>query len=88
MTKEGQIMYVEMERLLARTLEELTQLLVNLSGSLEDILYGTHIKIPAGAGYVKLYKSVDSLQMSLWLSETIMDKEPAEIQENLNHDEE
>lgn len=88
MTKETLVISEEMEKLLIRLSEELTQLLVNLSGSQEAILCGTLIKIPAAAGYVRLYKSVDSLQMNLWLSETILDKEPLEIQENLNRNDE
>jgi hypothetical protein len=47
-----------------------------------DISVGTLIKIPMDVGYVKLFKSADSLKMSLWISnEFLTDKT---ITEKLN----
>jgi hypothetical protein len=40
-----------------------------------DISVGTLIKIPMDVGYVKLFKSADSLKMNLWISnEFLTDK--------------
>jgi len=73
-----------MANLLDRTVNDLMSTLVNLSGNLKDIECGTRIKIPIAAGYVNFYKSVESLEISLWLKETMMETEKM----NLNHDEE
>ncbi len=73
MTKEIQTLSEEMENLSARILSDLQSTLVNLSGNLKDIDYGTHIKIPMGAGYVKFYKSADAWNLSCWISENLMD---------------
>tara|TARA_Y100001936_G_C15851845_1_gene547725 strand:- start:160 stop:429 length:270 start_codon:yes stop_codon:yes gene_type:complete len=62
----------EMEKLLDRTLNDFMSTLVNLSGSQMDISVGTLIKIPMDAGYVKLFKSADSLKMSLWISNELL----------------
>ncbi len=74
----------ELERLLSRISIDLANTLVNLDGSLKDIDNGTHIKIPMDAGYVNCYKSVSSLEISIWLKEII--SQP--IQQNLNLDDE
>ena len=62
----------EMEKLLDRTLNDFMSTLVNLSGNQMDISVGTHIKIPMDVGYVKLFKSADSLKMSLWISNELL----------------
>ncbi len=67
-----------MEKLLDRTATDLLSTLVNLSGSLKDTAYGTHIKIPTDAGYVKFYKSADSWNLSLWLSQNLSDPKETE----------
>ena len=72
----------EMEKLLNRTSEDLMSTLVNLSGSLKDIECGTRIKIPIPAGFVSCYKLDDALEMSLWLKEVLMDKEPISLNRN------
>ena len=73
----------EMEKLLDRTLNDFMSTLVNLSGSQMDISDGTLIKIPMDAGYVKLFKSADSLKMSLWISnELLTDKT---LNKKINH---
>ncbi len=74
----------EMANLLDRTVNDLMSTLVNLSGSLKAIECGTRIKIPIRAGYVNFYKSVESLEISLWLKETMMETETT----NLNLDDE
>ncbi len=73
-----------MASLLDRTVNDLMSTLVNLSGNLTDIECGTRIKIPIRAGYVNFYKSVESLEISLWLKEAMMTTEP----KNLNLDDE
>jgi hypothetical protein len=72
MTNEIPLLSEEMAKLLDRTLNDFTSTLVNLSGNQMDISVGTHIKIPMDAGYVKLYKSADSLKMSLWISNELL----------------
>jgi hypothetical protein len=72
MTNEIPVLSAEMEKLLDRTLNDFMSTLVNLSGNQMDISVGTHIKIPMDAGYVKLYKSADSLKMSLWISNELL----------------
>ena len=72
MTNEIPVLSVEMEKLLDRTLNDFMSTLVNLSGSQMDISVGTLIKIPMDAGYVKLFKSADSLKMSLWISNELL----------------
>ena len=62
----------EMEKLLDRTLNDFMSTLVNLSGNQMDISVGTLIKIPMDVGYVKLFKSADSLKMSLWISNELL----------------
>jgi hypothetical protein len=75
MTSEIPVLSEEMEKLLDRTLNDFMNTLLNLSGNQMGISVGTHIKIPMDAGYVKLYKSADSLKMSLWISnEFLTDK--------------
>ncbi len=71
-----------MANLLDRTINDLMSTLVNLSGSLTDIECGTRIKIPIRAGYVNFYKSVESLEISLWLKETMMTTEPMNLNQN------
>ncbi len=71
MTKEIPLLYVEMEKLLDRILSDFMSTLIDLSGNQTDIEPGTHIKIPAAAGYVKFYRSADSWNLSLWLNETL-----------------
>jgi len=61
-----------MEKVLDRISTDLLSTLVNLSGSLKDIGYGTLIKIPTDAGYVKFYKSHDAWNLSCWISQTMM----------------
>ena len=92
MTKEILVLYEELEKLLDRTSTDLLSTLVNLSGNLKDIAYGTltnciDIKIPTDAGYVKFYKSVDSWSLNVWLSQSLMDVQPTESM-NLNLNEE
>ena len=72
MTNEIPVLSVELEKLLDRTSNDFMSTLVNLSGSQTDISDGTLIKIPMDAGYVKLYKSADSLKMSLWISNELL----------------
>ncbi len=72
-----------MEKLLDRTSTDLLSTLVNLSGNLKDIANGTHIKIPTDAGYVKFYKSADSWNLNVWLSQNLMEQQPNETM-NLN----
>ena len=86
MTNEIPVLSVEMEKLLDSTLNDFMSTLVNLSGNQMDISVGTLIKIPMDAGYVKLYKSADSLKMSLWISnEFLTDKTITEkINQTLN----
>ena len=72
MTNEIPVLSVEMEKLLDRTLNDFMSTLVNLSGSQMDISVGTLIKIPMDVGYVKLFKSADSLKMSLWISNELL----------------
>ncbi len=88
MTKGTLVLYEEMEKLLDRTATDLLSTLVNLSGSLKDIAYGTHIKIPTDAGYVKFYKSHDSWNLSCWLSQNLQEKTETEtsIDEMLTDD--
>ncbi len=86
MTKETLVLYEEMEKILDRTATDLLSTLVNLSGSLKDIAYGTHIKIPMDAGYVKFYKSQDSWNLSLWLSQNLQDQKETEIDKMLTED--
>ncbi len=71
MTKEIQVLYEEMEKVLNRTLTDFMNCLIESSGNLKDIANGTHIKIPTDAGYVSWFKSVGACTMKLWLSETI-----------------
>lgn len=71
-----QDLFVEMEKLLDRTSNDLMSVLVNVSGSPKAIDSGTLIKIPTDAGYVKLFKSPDSTLISLWLSNNLMDTNP------------
>ncbi len=84
MTNEISTLSEEMANLLDRTVNDLMSTLVNLSGNLKDIECGTRIKIPIRAGYVNFYKSVESLEITLWLKETMMETEMT----NLNHDDE
>ena len=72
MTNVIPLLSEELEKLLDRTLNDFMSTLVNLSGSQTDISDGILIKIPMDAGYVKLYKSADSLKMSLWLSNELL----------------
>ncbi len=65
---------VSMENLLQISYQEFQNLLVNLSGSLKDIECGTLIKIPIPAGYVSCYRSEDNLKLSLWYSDTLIEK--------------
>ncbi len=70
----------ELEKLLNRISDDLASTLVNLDGSLKDIDNGTHIRIPTDAGYVNCYKSVNSLEISIWLKDKL-----TQIQENLEN---
>ena len=72
MTNVTPVLSEELEKLLDRTLNDFMSTLVNLSGKQMDISDGTHIKIPMDVGYVKLFKSVDSLKMSLWISNELL----------------
>jgi hypothetical protein len=75
MTNVTPVLSEELEKLLDRTLNDFMNTLLNLSGNQMDISVGTLIKIPMDAGYVKLFKSADSLKMSLWISnEFLTDK--------------
>ncbi len=78
----------EMANLLDRTVNDLMSTLVNLSGSLKDIECGTRIKIPIRAGYVNFYKSVESLEISLWLKESMMETENCNNQPVMNKNDE
>ena len=86
MTNATPVLSEELAKLLDRTLNDFMSTLVNLSGSQMDISVGTLIKIPMDAGYVKLFKSADSLKMSLWISnEFLTDKTiTAKINQTLN----
>ena len=86
MTNVTPVLSEELEKLLDRTLNDFMNTLLNLSGNQMDISVGTLIKIPMDAGYVKLYKSADSLKMSLWISnEFLTDKTITEkINQTLN----
>ncbi len=66
----------EMEKLLGRISSDLLNVLVELSGSQKAIGSGTLIKIPTDVGYVKLFKSPEHLQISVWLMEQMSDKTP------------
>ncbi len=81
-TNEISTLSEEMASLLDRTINDLMSTLVNLSGNLTDIVNGTRIKIPIRAGYVNFYKSQESLEISLWLRESMMTTEPMNL--NLN----
>jgi hypothetical protein len=82
MTNVTPVLSEELEKLLDRTLNDFMNTLLNLSGNQMDISVGTLIKIPMDVGYVKLFKSADSLKMSLWISnEFLTDKT---ITEKLN----
>jgi hypothetical protein len=86
MTNVTPVLSEELEKLLDRTLNDFMNTLLNLSGNQMDISVGTLIKIPMDAGYVKLFKSADSLKMSLWISnEFLTDKTITEkINQTLN----
>ncbi len=63
---------LELEKLGARTLNDLENFLVELDGNLKDISPGTLIKIPQGAGYVSCWISqTGSVTIRLWLTETM-----------------
>ncbi len=79
MINETRTLSEEMEKILDRISTDLLSTLVNLSGSLKDIAYGTLIKIPTDAGYVKFYKSHDSWNLSCWISQSLMEKNPKEM---------
>ncbi len=64
-----------MEKLGYRTLNDLENFLVESDGSLKDIVCGTLIKIPLGAGYVKYYKSQTDSSITLWINESLMTKD-------------
>ncbi len=68
------ILSEEMEKLGSRISDDLKNTLVSLDGSLKDIETGTLIKIPTDAGYVKLYKSLKQLQISLYLIDSIQEE--------------
>jgi hypothetical protein len=72
MTNVTPVLSEELEKLLDRTLNDFMNTLLNLSGNQMDISVGTLIKIPMDAGYVKLFKSADSLKMSLWISNELL----------------
>ena len=72
MTNEIPLLSEEMEKLLDRTSNDFMSTLVNLSGNLTGTSDGIHIRIPTDAGYVKVYKSADSLKMSLWISNELL----------------
>ncbi len=48
--------------------------LKNLDGNLKDIANGTHIKIPTDVGYVNFYKSMNSLEITVWMKSSIQEK--------------
>jgi len=81
-TNEISTLSEEIANLLDRTVNDLMSTLVNLSGNLMDIECGTRIRIPIPAGYVNFYKSVESLEISLWLREAMMETETTNLNKN------
>ncbi len=71
MTKETLVLYEEITKLLDRISNDLMSTLISLDGSLKAIECGTRIKIPMDAGYVNCYKSATSLEIQIWLKDSI-----------------
>ncbi len=66
------ILTEELEKLGNRIENDLQSLLTELSGNLEDISSGTHIKIPLDAGYVTCYMSQEDFKISTWMTDLLM----------------
>ncbi len=72
------ILSEELEKLGSRISDDLKNTLVSLDGNLKDIDNGTHIKIPMDAGFVKAYRSLNSLSLTVYMTDSLSQDPQAE----------